>query len=169
MDFFKKRKFLSFMEKRTNPLTTEINVTNFMITNFKRPDPLSSTTTNKRDKGVLFLRSLKERRLIDYNDATLYQVINWYEDNPPTIKKWFDTLHVPLYVTLTDFYYSDYKPLSLRLSNNKFVLYIKKYTIHTILKIWKAFLAISTIFITAYLGSGSHFDDLIKLIKTWFR
>jgi len=54
--------------------------------------------------------------------------------------------------------------LSLLL-NNRLVLYIKKYAIPALVKIRKIIVAIFVFALGCYLSSGSHFDDLIKLIK----
>jgi hypothetical protein len=57
---------------------------------------------------------------------------------------------------------------NLDLSNNQFVHHTIKYTVRIISKAWKIILTISTILITAYLGSGNHFDNLIKWLKDTF-
>lgn len=75
-----------------------------MIANFIKPNPLSPQTINETDKGVLFLKALKQQGLIDYDDEALNHVNTWYIDDPPTIKRWFDTLHEPLLVRLSDSY-----------------------------------------------------------------
>jgi hypothetical protein len=171
METWIERKFLKYLDRNTNPLTEQINIEDFIVGSFKRPNPLSPKTTNENDKAVNLLKTLKNKGFIEYNDDALSHVNNWCVDTEGKRKRWFDTLHEPLYVTLTDKYFTDYSSLSFlsQLLNSKLVLYIKKYAVKAGGKIWKAFLAISAILISAYLGSGNHFDDLIKLIKTIFK
>jgi hypothetical protein len=154
----------------TTPLVEQINITAFMVDNFERPDPISTSTKNETDKGVIFLKKLKEIGIIDYNRATLSQVNNWCIDTEGKIKEWFDTLHEPLYVSLTEYYYKDYKNQTLffRLSNSKLLLYIKKYANMAGIKIWKSLIAAIIFLLGCYLDSGDHFDKFIKWIESHF-
>src|ERR1700744_2115455 len=90
-----KKDFLEFLIK-------ESDVKSFMVNNFIKPDPKASSTTNETDSGVIFLKSLKRNGLIDYDDKALAHVNTWFIDNGnnPQIKRWFDTLHEPLYVNI---------------------------------------------------------------------
>ncbi|HWZ04128.1 MAG TPA: hypothetical protein VNX40_11005 [Mucilaginibacter sp.] len=80
-------------------LATERDVQNFMIDNFVKPDDLSPYTKNETDDGVVFLRDLKKRRLIKFDDGILEQVINWeIPKGRNKHKRWFDTLTEKLIV-----------------------------------------------------------------------
>jgi len=96
-------KFLKYIKAKEKPYSKEVNLTEFMISNFDRPDPKSSKTTNENDEGVNFLMNLRYRKFIDYNPEDLAHVNYWYADHPKdTIKCWFDTLHIPMKVWLTN-------------------------------------------------------------------
>ncbi|HEY8781852.1 MAG TPA: P-loop NTPase fold protein [Mucilaginibacter sp.] len=85
-----------------NFLASQADVESFMINNFIKPDPKSRNTTNETDEGVIFLKNLKRKGLIDYNDEALAHVNTWFVDGgaDPEIKRWFDTLHEPFYVNI---------------------------------------------------------------------
>lgn len=173
METIMERKFLKFLDIKTTPLREEIDIKKFILFHFKKPNPLSEKTTNYNDDGVKLLKKLKEKGLIEYDEIALSHVNNWFVDggDNPKIKRWFDTLHEPLYVSLTNEYYTNYKPSSfpLLLLNRRFVLYTKRYATIIAGKIWKAVVAISIILISAYLGSGNHFDMLIEWVKSFFK
>ncbi|MBV8388509.1 MAG: hypothetical protein JO080_01780 [Mucilaginibacter sp.] len=95
------KKFLEFLNERETALSTEIDIKEFMVDNFSKPDPKSANTTNENDLGVNFLKNLKEKKLIEYDDIALSHVNSWCVDAEGKIKRWFDTLHEPLYVNLT--------------------------------------------------------------------
>jgi hypothetical protein len=167
------RKFLKFLDEATTPLTEEINIKGFIVSNFTKPNPRYTNTTNETDKAVNLLKGLKSKRLIEYDDIALSHVNYWYVDDPPTIKRWFDTLHEPLYVSLTDYYFTDYSPLSPRLLNKRFVLKQIKYAIKLAIKyggillfaIWKYLIALSLVVIGAYLA----LDNNLLKIFVWLK
>lgn len=90
-----KRDFIKYLKKQS-----DIKI--FMVDNFIKPDPTSELTTYDHDNGVNFLKELKRTSIIDYEDNDLLHVSNdWYEDPPQNTKKrWFDTLHQPMLVTI---------------------------------------------------------------------
>ena len=85
--------FLDYLKKQNE-------IEPFMVNNFIKPDPTSPNTTNETDNGVIFLKSLKRKGLVDYDAEALAHVNTWYVDGgeTPQIKRWFDTLHEPFYV-----------------------------------------------------------------------
>jgi hypothetical protein len=84
-------------------LATARDVQNFMIDNFVKPDDLSPYTKNETDDGVVFLRDLKKRRLIKFDDGILEQVINWViPKGKNKHKRWFDTLTEKLIIIPTN-------------------------------------------------------------------
>jgi len=170
-------KFLKFLDSNTTPLTEEIDINEFMIANFKKPNPLSPKTINGNDKGVNFLKRLKKEGFIEYDELALSHVNTWFVDggDDPKIKRWFDTLHEPFYVELTDLYYkgNKYKRLSLsRLLNKKLVLKAIKKVIAILIiigkAIWKYLVTLSITLIGVYLSLGHNFADFIKWAKYHF-
>ena len=109
MDNGIKRKFLKYLDSKTIVGWSEkINITDFIVSNFKKPNPLSPKTSNDNDPAVFFLKNLKSENLIDYEDRVLSQVNTWmYAIEDVEHKRWFDTLHEPMYVTLTTYYFDN--------------------------------------------------------------
>jgi hypothetical protein len=98
-------KFFKFLENNKTVLTSETDVKDFMVANFKKPDSLSPATKNNTDKGVLFLKDLERRNLIDFDDEALNHVNVWtHFVNGIEHKRWFDTLHEPLWVTIVPYF-----------------------------------------------------------------
>jgi len=88
------KRFLKYLNRQSD-------IKLFMVENFIKPDPTSPIISNQTDSGAKFLRNLKSKGLIEYEDNDLSHVSgDWYEDPPQNTKKrWFDTLHQPMYVT----------------------------------------------------------------------
>ncbi|GAC1302809.1 MAG: hypothetical protein NVSMB24_07940 [Mucilaginibacter sp.] len=171
------RKFVKFLFDRETALASEIDIEEFMVANFKKPDPLSENTINATDKGVIFLKNLKRKMLIGYDDVALSHVNKWTIDTDGKIKRWFDTLHEPLYVTL-QIPLSEFLPLSSRLLNRKFVLkQIKSaikngmiYGLKFIIGAWKFLLLVAATFIGGWLSLDHNFMNVIHWIKNnWFK
>lgn len=123
------RKFLEFLDGKTTALCSDIDVEEFMVSNFEKPDATSPATINSNDEGVIFLKTLKAKKLIIFDDVALSHVNHWTIEGGANgkTKRWFDTLHEPLLVTLNYNLYN--RVLSPRLLNNKLVLNtIKKVT-----------------------------------------
>jgi hypothetical protein len=81
-------------------LTKQRDIEWFMTNHFIKPDPKSSLTINDTDNGVNFLKELSGKGLIKFDKTALSHVSSWFVDDPPTVKRWFDTLHKPLVVIL---------------------------------------------------------------------
>jgi len=89
--------FLKFIQKQPN-------IEFFMVSNFVKPDPKSVFTTHEHDNAVIFLKELKGQGLIEYDREDLNHISNnWYEEEPPINKRWFDTVdkNRPFLVELT--------------------------------------------------------------------
>jgi len=97
-----KDKLVAFVKKRKTDISDEVDITEFMVSNFIKPNPKSNRTTNDRDFGVYFIKYLKSKNLIKYDEINLSHINYWcIDDNPPTTKMWFDNLNLPLCVELT--------------------------------------------------------------------
>jgi len=95
-------RFFKFLKENETADSKRVNVRRFMTSHFKKPLPTAIQTKNETDAGVLFLESLKNRGLINYRENELGQINEWcIDDNPPTIKRWFDNPAAPFKVELT--------------------------------------------------------------------
>lgn len=85
-------------------LTKQSDIEWFMLNNFIKPDPTSKNITNETDEGVIFLKRMQGKGLIEYDKGALSHVNDWHVDGGknPKKKRWFNTLHEPLHVVLTD-------------------------------------------------------------------
>ncbi|MEO8886289.1 MAG: hypothetical protein ABI367_09520, partial [Mucilaginibacter sp.] len=93
-------KLIDFIKKRSSEISSKVNTTEFMVDNFIKPDPKSVKTTNDRDFGVFFIKSVESKNIIEYDKETLEHVNFWFVDTAGTIKRWFDNLDKPLYINL---------------------------------------------------------------------
>ncbi|MBS1529188.1 MAG: hypothetical protein JSU01_02675 [Bacteroidetes bacterium] len=81
-------------------LIEEREVTQFITDNFIKPDDLSPETENATDDGVVFLRNLKKRNLITFDEGALEQVNTWIiPKGKNKHKRWFNNLTGKLIVT----------------------------------------------------------------------
>ena len=79
------------------------DVVEFMVNNFVKPNDLSPETKNETDDGVVFLKELRQKRLIRFHDAVLEQVNNWViPKGKNKHKRWFDTLTDKLIIIPTN-------------------------------------------------------------------
>lgn len=166
------RKFLKFLNKKTTALSTEIDIEEFMIANFKKPNPKSSNTINSTDKGVIFLKNLKLKGAIDFDNEALSHVNKWTVDSEGETKRWFDTLHEPLYITL-ERPLSQFLSLSERLLNKKIVLKQTKYAIRKgatygislFVGIWKFIILVLATFLGGWLALDHNFMYSVHWIQ----
>jgi hypothetical protein len=77
----------------------------FMVNHFIKPEPTSPSNTHETDNGVVFLKGLKGKGLINFDKDDLLHISNdWYEEDPPINKRWFDTVdkNHPFLVEITE-------------------------------------------------------------------
>jgi len=87
-------------------LQRQRNIELFMCNNFIKPNPKSEYTTHEHDNAIIFLKDLKGQGLIEYDKDDLNHISkDWYEEDPPINKRWFDTVdkNHPFLVELTEF------------------------------------------------------------------
>jgi hypothetical protein len=155
------KKFLKFINRKRD-------VKSFMVEHFVKPNPFDEQTTNENDDGVNFLKSLKEKNLVEYNGVALRHVNIWTVDADGKEKRWFDTLHEPFLVTR--------HPRLSQLSNNQFVLKHIKYAIKNgtiygvkfIISLWKFIVLIAATAIGGWLALDHNFLDAVHFFKRIF-
>ena len=95
-------KLIDFIKRKETDISKSVNITEFMEANFIKPNPKSKRTSNDRDLGVYFIKYLKSKGRIKYDEINLSHVNYWCIDggDNPTIKRWFHNLEPPLHVAL---------------------------------------------------------------------
>ncbi|HVW13111.1 MAG TPA: hypothetical protein VHB54_04785 [Mucilaginibacter sp.] len=92
-DNFIKEKDKELEESLQRYLIKERDVRDFMIANFIKPNDISPDTTHETDDGVVFLKELKFRKLINYDDGSIEQINNWTIPKGDKLhKRWFDNM-----------------------------------------------------------------------------
>ena len=96
------REFIEFIRRKETDISKEVNVTEFMVSKFIKPKATSLLTTNDRDFGVYFLKYLKSKDLIKYDEINLSHINYWCTDTGPNpeIKRWFHNSDPPISVEL---------------------------------------------------------------------
>jgi hypothetical protein len=94
-------KFLEFLEPITeaNPIEKVINA--FMVDNFDKPP---ASTSNDNDAGIIFLKRLTAKKLINVIDNPYDQIsLGWeYTSGEDICKRWWDSTTEPTKAILTE-------------------------------------------------------------------
>jgi len=93
--------FLEFLEPTTEANPTEKVINDFMISKFEKP---SSDISNENDAGIIFLKRLTSKKLIDVINNPYDQIVmGWeYVSGEQICKRWWDSTTEPTRAILTE-------------------------------------------------------------------